>query len=507
PPPPRPWRRLLAQLSTAELGSRELLGREVGRSRSCCCTPRACGRFVGGVGVRVQQRRVICRVEVPSRISLTVFVNPDGHPGLAESTAPDPAAAGRATSIAAARLLSCPASAGGLGGPSDLQAAHFPTAKTDESACPGEAARTDAPLGGVARPKPYARMAMPDLCKISVQRLEEAEAQTPILSSDLLSLAMDREEFRRQARRLVVTSSPTILPASAKRQVVPDVRPGYLRPLIQQSRTGWGTLASAAAEAGAADRRDPGLGSARPHLVIFCQPGTCAIQRFAGRSNRAQQQPRSWRSRVLVAYASDQVMWLSHSSCGARPQCCFLVQLRKLCYRLASARLQRGDLGRAVASLEDRGQRDSSLILARAKRLWCHVDAAYAGASLICPEYRHIANGIEFSSQTVWPTRSTSTRGQLAANHLRLLGPVGWLKDSSKVVDTFNVDRCTCSTSFSGQVPDYRTKICIVQLQHWQIPLGRRFRSLEDLVRSSPPTASRDCQSYIGRCVSRRCPA
>ncbi|ELU05115.1 hypothetical protein CAPTEDRAFT_214615 [Capitella teleta] len=43
-------------------------------------------------------------------------------------------------------------------------------------------------------------------------------------------------------------------------------------------------------------------------------------------------------------------------------------------------------------------------------------------------------------------------------------------KDSSDVVDAFNVDPLYLKHENQGAVPDYR---------HWQIPLGRRFRSLK----------------------------
>lgn len=29
--------------------------------------------------------------------------------------------------------------------------------------------------------------------------------------------------------------------------------------------------------------------------------------------------------------------------------------------------------------------------------LWLHVDAAYAGSAFICPEFRHLLNGVEVS--------------------------------------------------------------------------------------------------------------
>lgn len=27
--------------------------------------------------------------------------------------------------------------------------------------------------------------------------------------------------------------------------------------------------------------------------------------------------------------------------------------------------------------------------------MWLHIDAAYAGSSFICPEFRHLLNGVE----------------------------------------------------------------------------------------------------------------
>jgi glutamate/tyrosine decarboxylase-like PLP-dependent enzyme len=30
--------------------------------------------------------------------------------------------------------------------------------------------------------------------------------------------------------------------------------------------------------------------------------------------------------------------------------------------------------------------------------VWLHVDAAYAGASFICPEFRHFCNGIQYAN-------------------------------------------------------------------------------------------------------------
>lgn len=45
-----------------------------------------------------------------------------------------------------------------------------------------------------------------------------------------------------------------------------------------------------------------------------------------------------------------------------------------------------------------------------------------------------------------------------------------WLKDPNWVVNAFNVDPLYLKHDQQGSAPDYR---------HWQIPLGRRFRSLK----------------------------
>lgn len=48
-----------------------------------------------------------------------------------------------------------------------------------------------------------------------------------------------------------------------------------------------------------------------------------------------------------------------------------------------------------------RGQGDhvrtQQLFLASGKKedMWLHIDAAYAGSAFICPEFRHLLNGVE----------------------------------------------------------------------------------------------------------------
>ncbi|CAG0882284.1 unnamed protein product [Darwinula stevensoni] len=94
--------------------------------------------------------------------------------------------------------------------------------------------------------------------------------------------------------------------------------------------------------------------------------------------------------------------------------------------------------------------------------LWLHIDAAYAGAAFICPEFRHLLNGVEYAESFNFnPHKWMLVNFDCSAL---------WFKDASLVVDAFNVDPVYLKHDQQGVVPDYR---------HWQIPLGRRFRSLK----------------------------
>jgi len=99
-----------------------------------------------------------------------------------------------------------------------------------------------------------------------------------------------------------------------------------------------------------------------------------------------------------------------------------------------------------------------------AAELWMHVDAAYAGSAFICPEYRHFLDGIELAdSYNFNPHKWLLINFDCSAM---------WFKDTTHVVDAFSVDPLYLKHEHQGKVdaPDYR---------HWQIPLGRRFRSLK----------------------------
>lgn len=94
--------------------------------------------------------------------------------------------------------------------------------------------------------------------------------------------------------------------------------------------------------------------------------------------------------------------------------------------------------------------------------VWVHIDAAYAGSAFICPEYRHLLNGVEFADSFNFnPHKWMLVNFDCSAM---------WLKDPNWVVNAFNVDPLYLKHDQQGSAPDYR---------HWQIPLGRRFRALK----------------------------
>ncbi|XP_033732723.1 aromatic-L-amino-acid decarboxylase-like [Pecten maximus] len=94
--------------------------------------------------------------------------------------------------------------------------------------------------------------------------------------------------------------------------------------------------------------------------------------------------------------------------------------------------------------------------------IWMHIDAAYAGSSFICPEFRPLLNGVEYAmSFNFNPHKWLKVNFDCSTL---------WVQDSSLISDAFNVDPLYLKHENQGKMPDYR---------HWQIPLGRRFRSLK----------------------------
>jgi aromatic-L-amino-acid decarboxylase len=94
--------------------------------------------------------------------------------------------------------------------------------------------------------------------------------------------------------------------------------------------------------------------------------------------------------------------------------------------------------------------------------IWLHVDAAYAGSAFICKEFRYLMKGLEKAQSFNFnPHKWMLVNFDCSAM---------WVTEANDVVDAFNIDPLYLKHESQGKAPDYR---------HWQIPLGRRFRSLK----------------------------
>lgn len=96
--------------------------------------------------------------------------------------------------------------------------------------------------------------------------------------------------------------------------------------------------------------------------------------------------------------------------------------------------------------------------------LWHHVDAAYAGNSMLCSEFRHHIAGVDrVDSYTFNPHKWMMVN--FDCNVL-------WVADRMPLIDTLSILPAYLKNEAteSGVVIDYRD---------WHVPLGRRFRALK----------------------------
>ena len=100
--------------------------------------------------------------------------------------------------------------------------------------------------------------------------------------------------------------------------------------------------------------------------------------------------------------------------------------------------------------------------VSKQENMWIHIDAAYAGSAFICPEYRYLMKGVENTDSF-----NFNAHKWLLVN---IDCSVMFFKDATYFVDTFNVDPLYLKHEHQSVITDYR---------HWQIPVGRRFRSLK----------------------------
>ena len=110
---------------------------------------------------------------------------------------------------------------------------------------------------------------------------------------------------------------------------------------------------------------------------------------------------------------------------------------------------------------------DPILEIARVSRhhnLWLHVDAAMSGTAALCPEFRHLQNGVELAdSYNFNPHKWMFTNFDCNCF---------WIADRNALIQTLSIlpEYLRNQATESGAVIDYRD---------WHIQLGRRFRSLK----------------------------
>ena len=100
--------------------------------------------------------------------------------------------------------------------------------------------------------------------------------------------------------------------------------------------------------------------------------------------------------------------------------------------------------------------------VARRHGLYVHVDAAWAGSAMICPEYRHLMRGAEDADSFVFnPHKWLFTNFDCSAH---------FVKDPKALTGTLGLRPAYLRTPGREGVVDYN---------EWSIPLGRRFRALK----------------------------
>uniref|UniRef100_A0A672M329 Aromatic-L-amino-acid decarboxylase n=1 Tax=Sinocyclocheilus grahami TaxID=75366 RepID=A0A672M329_SINGR len=128
----------------------------------------------------------------------------------------------------------------------------------------------------------------------------------------------------------------------------------------------------------------------------------------------------------LVAYSSDQFC----ATLGTTPSCAFdcITELGPIC---------------------------------NAEKIWMHIDAAYAGSAFICPEFRPLLNGVEFADSFNFnPHKWLLVNFDCSAM---------WVKKRSDIIGAFKMEPLYLKHDHQESGNQ----------SHWQIPLGRRFRSLK----------------------------
>jgi aromatic-L-amino-acid/L-tryptophan decarboxylase len=100
--------------------------------------------------------------------------------------------------------------------------------------------------------------------------------------------------------------------------------------------------------------------------------------------------------------------------------------------------------------------------VARRQAVYLHVDAAWAGSAMICPEFRELMRGAEEADSFVFnPHKWLFTNFDCSAHFVR---------DPVALTDTLGIRPAYLRTLDREGVVDY---------SEWSVPLGRRFRALK----------------------------
>jgi aromatic-L-amino-acid decarboxylase len=102
--------------------------------------------------------------------------------------------------------------------------------------------------------------------------------------------------------------------------------------------------------------------------------------------------------------------------------------------------------------------------ICREHGLWLHVDAAMAGTAALCPEFRHIHQGLELADSYCFnPHKWMFTNFDCDCF---------FVADRSALIEALSImpEYLRNAATESGAIVDYRD---------WHIPLGRRFRALK----------------------------
>ncbi|MBX2879570.1 MAG: aspartate aminotransferase family protein [Granulosicoccus sp.] len=107
-------------------------------------------------------------------------------------------------------------------------------------------------------------------------------------------------------------------------------------------------------------------------------------------------------------------------------------------------------------------QVDSVCELAESEGLYTHVDAAWAGSAMICPEYRELWRGVERADSIV-------------------LNPHKWLGAPMECSAHFvkNPDTLVKTLAIQPEYLKTHGKDGVVNFSEWSVQLGRRFRALK----------------------------